>query len=270
MNWVNARVFASPLAGSLLAIAIVLGACGDEDNREPATVTVSATEDTPSAAAPVASATRIPPASELSLEHPADAYPMIWVRGGHEVEIRTEPHGGELVERVGRRTEFESPTVFGVIEQRGNWAGVTYPKLANNELGWVELDPNRLKSGWTRVSIAVDVSERRAELREAGRVVRSFAITVGAPGTDTPTGRFAVTDTFRGDLDDAYGCCALALSANQPNLPSGWFGGNRIAIHGTSGALGVAGSSGCVRAADADVSELVDRVPLGTPVFIRA
>ncbi len=268
----NRPAVASPLPGSLLAIAIAIafGACGNDDNREPATVTVSATEGVPRAAAPSASARRNSPSPKLSLEHPADGYPMIWVRGGREVEIRTEPDGGELVERVGRRTEFESPSVFGVIEKRGNWAGVTYPKLANNELGWIELDPKRLKSGWTRVSIAVDISERRAELREGARVVRSFAVTVGAPESETPTGRFAVTDTFRGDLDDAYGCCALALSANQPNLPSGWFGGNRIAIHGTSGALGVAESSGCVRAADADVSELVDRVPLGTPVFIRA
>ena len=263
---------AVPLLGSLLAIAIAIafGACGNEDKPEPATVTASATEDVPRAAAPTASARRNSPSSKLSLDHPADGYPTIWVRGGREVEIRTEPDGGELVERVGRRTEFDSPSVFGVIEKRGNWAGVTYPKLANNQLGWIELDPKRLKSGWTRVSISVDISERRAELREGPRVVRSFAVTVGAPESETPTGRFAVTDTFRGDLDAAYGCCALALSANQPNLPSGWFGGNRIAIHGTAGALGVAESSGCVRAADADVSKLVDRAPLGAPVFIRA
>ena len=62
----------------------------------------------------------------------------------------------------------------------------------------------------------------------------------------------------------------MALSATQPNLPSGWLGGRRIAIHGTAGPLGIAASLGCVRAADADVSELIGRVPLGTPVFIRS
>ena len=196
---------------------------------------------------------------------------MIWVRNGHAVEVRTKPGAGKVVERAGERTEFGSPTVFGVIEQRGNWAGITTPKLPNNELGWVELDPKRLKAGWTRVSISVDLSERRAQLQKAGKVVKSFPVTVGAPGIETPTGRFAVTDTFRGGLDAAaYGCCALALSANQPSLPSGWIGGNRIAIHGTSGPLGVAASHGCVRAADVDVDELVDRVPLGTPVSIQA
>lgn len=211
------------------------------------------------------------PEPRLALDHPKRGYPVIWVRNGHEVEIRTEPGGGKLVERAGQRTEFHSPTVFGVIDQRGDWAGVATPKLPNNELGWVKLDPKRLKAGWTRLSITIDLSERRAQLQDAGKAVKSFAVTVGAPGIETPTGRFAVTDTFRGDLtSSAYGCCALALSANQPKLPSGWIGGNRIAIHGTSGPLGIAASHGCVRAADVDVDELVDRVPLGTPVFIQA
>jgi lipoprotein-anchoring transpeptidase ErfK/SrfK len=46
-------------------------------------------------------------------------------------------------------------------------------------------------------------------------------------------------------------------------------GGNRIAIHGTFGAIGEAVSHGCVRAANEDVNALVNRTPLGSPVFIR-
>ena len=61
----------------------------------------------------------------------------------------------------------------------------------------------------------------------------------------------------------------MALTAKQPNLPSGWLGGNRIAIHGTSGPLGEAISAGCVRAEDGDVSALVDSVLPGAPVTIR-
>jgi lipoprotein-anchoring transpeptidase ErfK/SrfK len=159
--------------------------------------------------------------------------------------------------------------VFGVLRQEGKWAAVSTPEVANGDVGWVKLDPRRLRSGWVRTSIVVDLSLRRAELRKGERVLRSFSVTVGAPGSDTPTGRYAVTDTFRGDLGPAYGCCAVAISANQPNLPSGWLGGNRIAFHGTAGPLGVAASHGCVRAADADVSYLVDRAFLGTPVFVR-
>ena len=68
---------------------------------------------------------------------------------------------------------------------------------------------------------------------------------------------------FRGDLNPAYGCCAVALTATQPNLPADWPGGNRIAIHGTDAPLGEAASHGCIRSADEDVSRLVDTVPPG-------
>jgi hypothetical protein len=219
---------------------------------------------------PAESATPPAPKPTLSLEYPDGSYPVIWVRTGRAVQIRTKPGGGELVDLARRRTEFGSPSVFGVVRRQGRWAGVTTPKLPNNQLGWIKLNPRRLKAGSTKFSIVVDLSERRAELRRADGAGRAFTVTVGAPGTDTPTGRFSVTDTFRGGLSPAYGCCAVALSATQPNTPSGWLGGSRIAIHGTTGPLGVAASLGCVRAADVEVSNLVRRVPLGTPVFIRA
>jgi outer membrane murein-binding lipoprotein Lpp len=279
----------SLLTGTAIVVAGVLAAgCGSSpdpptvsiDLPAPAATSGSAASDAQTETAGVnagasevdaaASAEPPQPKPSLRLDVPKDSYAVIWVRRGHRVEIRTEPGGGELVTRAGKRTEFGSPTVFGVVKQSGRWAGVSTPLLANGQLGWVRLDPKRLKAGWTRTSIVVDLSDRNAELLEGDKVKRDFAVTVGAPGTDTPLGRFAITDTFRGNLNPAYGCCALALSATQPSLPSGWLGGRRIAIHGTTGPLGIAASHGCVRAADADVSALVDRVPLGTPVFIRS
>lgn len=187
-----------------------------------------------------------------------------------QVRLRSQPGGGEVVDRVGRRTQWGSTSVFGVVRRSGQWAGVTTPTLPNGQLAWIRLREERLRTGWTKTSVVVDLSDRRAALVQDGEPKRSFAVTVGMPGSETPTGRFAVTDTFRDDLNPAYGCCAVALSATQPHLPSGWLGGRRIAIHGTYEPLGVAASHGCVRAADADVSELVDHLPLGAPVFIRA
>ena len=102
----------------------------------------------------------------------------------------------------------------------------------------------------------------------AGRSARS-ASPSAPPASPTPIGRFAITDTFRGNLNPAYGCCALATSATQSDLPSGWLGGDRIAIHGTTGPLGAALSHGCIRASNAAVSALVRRVGLGTPVVIH-
>lgn len=206
--------------------------------------------------------------SRPALAPAGGAHPVAWVRRGARVKIKTEP-GGNLAREVGTRTEFGSPTVFGVVRRVGPWAAVTTQHLPNDRLGWIRLDPERLRFGSTRMAILIDLSDRKAWLYAGGKAIRAFPVTVGAPGSSTPTGRFAVTDTFRGLDSSAYGCCALALSATQPTLPSGWLGGDRIAIHGTDDPLGTAASHGCVRAADHEVSELIDRVPLGAPVLIR-
>jgi lipoprotein-anchoring transpeptidase ErfK/SrfK len=254
-----------PLLASLAAAALGLAACGGDGADAPGPVAAAG----PPAHAAGKESPREP--RTLDISHPKGAFPVVWVRSGARVPVRTEPGGGKVVYVAKRQTEWESPTVFSVVKRTGDWAGISTPEVRNGQLGWVRLDPRRLKASWTKTSVDIDLSQRAAVLREDGEVVRSFPVTVGAPGYDTPTGRFAVTDTFRGSLNEAaYGCCALALSATQPSVPSGWFGGNRIAIHGTFGPLGVAASHGCVRAANKVASFLVNRVGLGTPVFIRA
>lgn len=251
------------LLASLAVAGVLVTAC-DGDGDEPATSVAASQADAGGGAEPAEP-------KRLVLTRPKGAYPIVWVRSGAEVPVHSEPGGGKVVYVAERQTEWKSPTVFSVVKQAGEWAGVSTPEVRNGQLGWVRLDPDRLKASWTKTEIEIDLSQRAAVLREDGEVVRSFSVTVGAPGHDTPTGRYAVTDTFRGELNEsAYGCCALALSATQPNVPSGWFGGNRIAIHGTFGPLGIAASNGCVRAANDVASLLVERVGLGTPVFIRA
>jgi hypothetical protein len=244
------------LIGAAIAWALVSGDGSGESTARPV----------PRAGAP-ASGDRSP-AGAGTLRLPGGGQAIVWLRHGAEIPLRGAP-GGELVERLRPETEFGSRTVLAVFRRVGRWAGVPTPLLSNGELGWVKLDPARLRAGHVSYSVDVDLSERRAQLLRGDRVLRSFPVTVGAPGSTTPTGRFAVTDTFRGNLNPAYGCCAVATTARQPNLPSGWLGGNRIAIHGTAGPLGVAASHGCVRAADDNVNALVNHAAPGAPVVIR-
>jgi len=92
----------------------------------------------------------------------------------------------------------------------------------------------------------------------------------GGPGS---WGRFAVTDRLRPARPDSpYGCCAVALTGHQTKLVPGWPGGDRLAIHGTPQveSIGKAVSLGCMRARKRDIEWMMARVPLGTPVFIRA
>ena len=286
-------------AGTAIAIvcALVLAGCGSDEQPEATTITVPVTAEadvpapapteTPAEPAGPAGAgeskvtereveaapTAQPPESQAGprLEPPPGTYPVVWVRSGAETELRTEPGGGERVAEVDRRTEFGSPSVFGVVEQRDGWVGVTTPKLANEPARLDQARPvggrGRLDRG-TRSSSTSPSAARRSRFRRrhAATASRSRSAPPAAtrrPGasrspTRSPTSARRHTDAAR-----------VALSATQPTLPSGWLGGDRIAIHGTSGPLGIAASHGCVRAADDEVAALIDKVPLGTPVFIR-
>jgi lipoprotein-anchoring transpeptidase ErfK/SrfK len=206
--------------------------------------------------------------SRFLLELPRRGHPVVIVRRDQTAPLRAAP-GARIVREVGPRTRYGSDQAFSVVERRGAWVGVPSPYRENGELGWLRLDRRRLRAASTPYEIRVDLSSFRTQLVRGDRVLKSFPVTIGADASPTPTGRFAVTDTFRGNLNPAYGCCAVAITARQPNLPSGWLGGDRIAFHGTSGTLGAAISNGCVRARDPDVSLLVDHAGVGTPVLIH-
>ncbi len=170
---------------------------------------------------------------------------------------------------LGPRTEFGSPVVLAVDHRRGDWVGFQTPAAAERPSSAGRAStPRGCSSTGPSTRSAVDLSERSLEIRYGNDAVSRFTVTVGGAGSETPLGRFAITDALTFDSSPYYGCCALALSGHQPHLPPGWIGGNRLAIHGTPGPVGLAASAGCVRATDATMRELFRTVPLGTPVFV--
>ena len=186
------------------------------------------------------------------------------------VALRSAP-SGRAVGRIGPRTEFGGRRVVSVLRRRGAWLKVVVPELPNARPGWIPAV--RARVGATDVSLHVDRSARTLTVRAGDRVLQRATIGVGAPAHPTPTGRFAVTDKLKmGGPGTTYGCCALALSAHQPNLPNTWNGLDRIAVHGTQSpeTIGVAASLGCMHASERDLRRLMRTVPLGSPVFIRA
>jgi hypothetical protein len=177
--------------------------------------------------------------------------------------------GGLPLARLGLRTEFGSRTVLAVVRRRGRWLAVRAAQAGNGRVGWIRADGATLLS--EPRSLEVDLSQRRLRVRTDGRVTGVYAVAVGKPATPTPTGRFAVTDRIRMPGGSPYGCCALALTARQRDLPQGWGGGDRIAIHGTNatGSVGLAASLGCLRASRPTMEKLMRTIPLGAPVVIR-
>lgn len=197
-----------------------------------------------------------------------DASAALVVRPVGPVAVHVAP-GGRVVASLGTKSEFGSPLVLAVAAKRGNWLGVRTPLLPNGQLGWIRADAGVLSE--VRTSIIVNLAARKLTLRKNGAVVAQIDVAIGARGSPTPVGVFAVTDKLPGPrFSSVYGCCILALSAHQPLLPSGWRPGSyRVAIHG-GGGIGAAVSAGCLRASERSLRYLMAHVPLGTPVTIRA
>jgi len=179
--------------------------------------------------------------------------------------------GGRRRFELTARTEWGSSRVLGVVDQRGGWLGVQAPELRNGEIAWIRRREARLDC--VRWSLHADLSKRTLFVRRDGRTVRKMRVAVGRPQNPTPKGRFTVTDKLRvSDGESPYGCCVLALTGHQTALPEYWPGGDRLAVHATSdvSSIGRPVSLGCLRAEAPRARWLIETVPLGAPVFIRA
>jgi L,D-transpeptidase catalytic domain len=225
---------------------------------------------------PVATQPVSSPARAITPPSPTVPRAAVW-RGHLRAVVRgtlplRDRAGGPVTLSLGAATEFGSRRVLGVAARRGPWLGVVTSERPNGRLAWVRRGHGVLRVRRTRYALHADLSQRRLELRRDGRAVRRMRVGIGGPGAPTPTGRYAITDKLDGSaFGPYYGCCILALSGHQPNLPAGWPGGDRLAIHGTdaAGTIGAASTAGCLRAADSDLRALMRRVPLGTPVFVH-
>jgi lipoprotein-anchoring transpeptidase ErfK/SrfK len=127
------------------------------------------------------------------------------------------------------------------------------------------------------VSIVVSLSQHRLYLYGHGSVRRSFRVAIGGWRARTPRGEFSVGAALRDPVwcvpnrPERYGALAgLAVPAGDPRHQIGprWMQlTGSIGIHG--GPDGPSRwTSGCVQMGDAELVELFDLAPSGTPVLI--
>ncbi len=217
--------------------------------------TVSAAAAVAPASAVHSSANSGPYAQGTEIAAPRDA----------AVALRAEPWG-RITARVGARTAFGSPTRLAVVQDRGGWVAVVSDALGNGVQGYARAADVRLAR--KPYVLEVDLSGRVLIVHRWGLAVRRVPVAIGAASSPTPIGRFSVTDELSDFYPSVYGCCVLALSAHQTDLPPGWSGGDRVAIHG-GGGIGGAVSNGCLHAGETDLRYLMAAVPLGTLVVIH-
>ena len=181
-----------------------------------------------------------------------------------------EPGGAKRL-RITPKTEWGSARVLGVVSQRGEWLGVQASELKNGEIAWIRRSATTLDCvSW---SLHADLSKRELVVRHNGRHGAHAARRdrpQGQPDAEGPLQRDRPPQGHSGG--SPYGCCVLALTGHQTDLPPYWPGGDRLAVHATNdeSSIGEPVSLGCMRTVATQARWLINHIPLGSPVFIHA
>jgi lipoprotein-anchoring transpeptidase ErfK/SrfK len=186
--------------------------------------------------------------------------------------VRAEPSRTARV--VATISQFERDyrlrVIFAVRVEKNasgaaSWYKISLPGRPNGRTGWIPAAAVSLKPMYRE--IVIDRGSRTLELRDHGRVVLRTKVAVGAPGMETPVGRYYVIWGFR-PPDPFLGVWAFATSAYSKL--SEWPGGGIVGIHGTSAPqlLGQAVSHGCIRVSNTAALALKRYVRPGTAIRI--
>lgn len=119
-----------------------------------------------------------------------------------------------MLARVGATTHFGSTRALGVLAaQRDRWLAVTEAGIGHNRVVWVDARAGGLRYERTKLELVVDLSDRTLTIQRGATVLRQVSVGVGRPGSETPTGRFAVTDKRNGG---AYSVVTAVASSRSP------------------------------------------------------
>jgi lipoprotein-anchoring transpeptidase ErfK/SrfK len=199
--------------------------------------------------------------------------PSLLVSIPHAMRVTRRAGGGPTIGWMpGASKYYGVPLIAWVLQESKDhrYGRVTIPYSGVNRTGWIPL--NGLARHSTPYRVDVDLSEHRLTVTRFGAVVFRARGATGAPGSATPLGRYFVTDRLPFSRGSALGTFAFGISGVQPNLPTGWRGGDQLAIHGTNApwTIGRSASAGCVRVSEAALAKLKSWLRLGTPVIIQA
>jgi len=182
------------------------------------------------------------------------------------------PGGGGVVGVIPASSRYyHVPLVAWVLEvsKDGRYGLVPIAYAGRATTGWIPL--RGLVRRTSPYEVVVDLSQHRLTVTRLGRPLFQVPAATGASSSPTPPGRYFVTDRVPFWPGSALGSFAFGISGIQPRLPSGWSGGDQLAIHGTNSpwTIGRSVSAGCVRVSEAALARLRPILALGTPVIVR-
>ncbi len=123
-----------------------------------------------------------------------------------------------------------------------------------------------------RYALVIDKSAKKLLWKRGNEVLKSYPVSVGREGSETPEGEFLVQEKIK---DPVWYRMNQVYPPDSPKnlLGTRWMGLSQkgYGIHGTKNpySIGSAVSHGCIRMFNHDVEELFSWVPVGTPVLIH-
>ena len=127
---------------------------------------------------------------------------------------------------------------------------------------------------WTApFSVFVDKSQNILILKTGEEVVKVYHVSTGA-NNSTPVGKFKIASKLVNPVWFKAGGQPVPAESPENELGSRWMGFDEdphYGIHGTirPNVIGQQATAGCVRLVNAEVEELFDLLPVGTPVTIQ-
>lgn len=259
------------LASASLVIGLGVSGCSSDEPAPEPTPTPTAT--------PTPEVTPEPtPEPENHRSEVAQALNM------DEITIYTQPGSEDAAredveeDRVLKATDFltsagQTPMVFLIEEQFGDWAKVHLPVRPNGTLGWIHSDDFELKGSPYKVEVAMEA--HHLKLYKDGEVVFETDVGVGMSDRPTPGGVYYIKELLQPpNPEGVYGVYAYGLSGYSEVLDSFNGGPGDLGLHGTNDPDGIGSdvSNGCVRMRNEEITRLVEEfgLPLGTPVHVLA
>jgi hypothetical protein len=143
------------------------------------------------------------------------------------------------------------------------------PQRPNGLAGWVDANDLYVQADPWR--IVVSIGSREALLYKNGRLYGATRDVVGAVGTPTPEGLFAISEDVPQPRGSVLGSYVITLTAHSDFLKTFEGGDGTVGIHGyelLGAPLGTRSSHGCVRVPESFVRTVLS-LPEGTPVLIE-
>ncbi|MEV4498448.1 L,D-transpeptidase [Micromonospora arborensis] len=175
----------------------------------------------------------------------------------------------------GRPRAFIEPTISGVdltmpiADRRAGWTAVLLPS-ANRRLAW--LPPGGFDTVPLRDQIVVERKVHRLTWYRAGKAVRSWEVSLGQSGQDTPLGRTFILGRTP-PPEEVYGgvdVYALGAVPDDPESVPDSLRGAHIGVHTwhNDDDLGENTTNGCIRLTRSGQRELLAEVRPGSSVVV--